>query len=130
MPINNYESVIIINASLEDEQIETTYQRVHDFITANGGEFQDVEKWGRKRLAYPIQKSKSGYYIVMRFTAPTDLISKLERTYRLDETITRFLTIVLEKEAVAHYDELRNKKETEAEVSTSEVAEKTEAAES
>jgi len=130
MPINNYESVIIINASLEDEQIETTYQRVHDFITANGGEFQDVEKWGRKRLAYPIQKSKSGYYIVMRFTAPTDLISKLERTYRLDETIARFLTIVLDKEAVAHYDELRNKQETEAEVPTSEVAEKTEAAES
>ncbi|GJQ64294.1 MAG: 30S ribosomal protein S6 [Melioribacteraceae bacterium] len=130
MPINNYESVIVINASLEDEQIDSTYQRVHEFITANGGEFQDVEKWGRKRLAYPIQKSKSGYYFVMRFTAPSDMISKLERTYRLDETIVRFLTVQLDKEAVAHYEVLRNKKEEEAEKSENEVAEKTESAES
>lgn len=130
MPINNYESVIIVNASLEDEQIETTYQRVHEFITSNGGEFQDVEKWGRKRLAYPIQKSKSGYYIVMRFAAPTEMISKLERTYRLDETIVRFLTVQLDKEAVAHYETLRNKKEEEPEKSESEVTESTEQAES
>lgn len=125
MPINHYESVIIVNASLEDEQIDATFQRVQEFVTANGGEFQDIEKWGRKRLAYPIQKSKSGYYIVIRFTAPGDIVAKLERTYRLDETIVRYLTVVLDKEAVMHYDELRKKEKDEKEAAAE--VEKTEA---
>ncbi|MBS3945770.1 MAG: 30S ribosomal protein S6 [Melioribacter sp.] len=100
MRTRNYESVVLINATLEDEQIETTVSRILEVISTNGGELIEADKWGRKRLAYPINKSKSGYYLVIRFKASTQLISTLERNYRLDENIIRYLTISLDKEAL------------------------------
>ncbi len=95
-----YESVIIINAALEDDQVEATISRMQETITTHGGELIEVDKWGRKRLAYPIKKAKSGYYVVLRFSATTDLVATLERNYRLDENIIRYLTIQLDKFAL------------------------------
>lgn len=100
MRSRTYESVVIINAALEDEQIEATIARILESVTSHGGELLEVDKWGRKRLAYPIQKSKSGYYLVIRFNASTELIATLERNYRLDENIIRYLTISLDKFAL------------------------------
>jgi len=100
MRTSTYESVAIINATLEDEQIEVTISRILETIKSHGGELIEVYRWGRKRLAYPIQKSKSGYYLVLRFNAPTELIAVLERNYRLDETIIRYLTVTLDKFAI------------------------------
>ncbi|HOI30640.1 MAG TPA: 30S ribosomal protein S6 [Melioribacteraceae bacterium] len=100
MRARNYESVVLINAALEDDQIESTISRILEVITTNGGEIIEADKWGRKRLAYPIKKAKSGYYLVLRFKAPTELISILERNYRLDENIIRYITIALDKNAL------------------------------
>lgn len=106
---NHYESVVIINAALEDEQIEQTVTNVLETVTSNGGEITDTEKWGRRRLAYPINKSKSGFYLVIRFTAPTELVAKLERVYRLDETIVRYLTVALDSKALEHIAKMKEK---------------------
>lgn len=95
-----YESAILINAALEDNQIENVINRVKEFITTNGGQIRDFENWGRKRLAYPVEKSKIGYYAIFRFDAPGSIVSKLERFYNLDEHILRYLTINLSKEAL------------------------------
>ncbi len=95
-----YESAVLINAVLEDTQIESLINRIKEFITNNGGQITDFENWGRKRLAYPIQKSKIGYYVILRFTAPTNIIAKIERFYNLDENILRYLTIKLNKHAL------------------------------
>lgn len=95
-----YESAVLINAVLEDTQIESLINRIKEFITNNGGQITDFENWGRKRLAYPIQKSKIGYYVILRFTAPTNIIAKIERFYNLDENILRYLTIKLSKHAL------------------------------
>lgn len=100
MRTRSYESVVILNAALEDEQIEATISRLQEFITTHGGEIFDIDKWGRKRLAYPIQKAKSGYYVIFRFNAPTNLISILERNFRLDENVIRYLTVTLDKFAL------------------------------
>ena len=112
---NHYESVVIINAALEDDQIENTISNVKESITSNGGEIIDIENWGRKRLAYPIQKSKSGYYVILRFLAPVSLISTLERMYRLDETIIRYLTISLDKRALDYIQKQKENADTEPE---------------
>lgn len=90
-----YESAVLINAALDDQQIESILSRIKDVITNNGGEIRELENWGRKRLAYPVEKSKIGYYAIYRFDAPSDLISKLERAYSLDEQILRFVTLKL-----------------------------------
>jgi small subunit ribosomal protein S6 len=100
MKLNVYESAIILNATLEDSQIETLINRIKEFVTNNGGQITDFENWGRKRLAYPIEKNKIGYYAIFRFTAPANLLAKLERFYNLDENVIRYLTIKLNKQAL------------------------------
>jgi len=95
-----YESAVLINAALDDQQIESILSRIKDVITNNGGEIRELENWGRKRLAYPVEKSKIGYYAIYRFDAPSDLISKLERAYSLDEQILRFVTLKLSTDAL------------------------------
>lgn len=95
-----YESAILINAALDDQQIDSIITRVKDLITNNGGEIRELENWGRKRLAYPVEKSKIGYYAIFRFDALGDIIAKLERAYALDEQILRFVTLKLSKDAL------------------------------
>ena len=117
MTKRHYESVVILNAALEDEQVESTLTRIQEVLKTNGAEISEIEKWGRKRLAYPIQKSKSGYYAIFRFEAATETIAELERIYRLDETIVRYLTITLGKKDLEHIAKMKEKaaqKETEA----------------
>jgi small subunit ribosomal protein S6 len=120
MATNNYESVVIINAALEDPQIEQTVSSVKENIKSNGGEITDFEDWGRKRLAYSIDNSKSGYYLVARFTAPTSSIKEFERTLKLDENIIRYLTISLNKKDLIHIEEQKKRKLEEETVSESE----------
>jgi len=95
-----YESAVLINASLDDPQIEDVISKIKETITANGGEIREIENWGRKRLAYTINKSKIGYYAIFRFDAPTTIISRLERFYTLDDHILRFINIKLDAVAL------------------------------
>jgi len=96
-----YETTFIVNASLDDHQIDTVIDKVKDLITKNGGEIREFVKWGRKRFAYPIKKKNNGFYVVIEFSAPGDVIAKLERHYFLDESILRYLSLVLDKRALA-----------------------------
>ena len=108
MKTNIYESAVLINAALEDDQIDSVISRVKETIINNGGEIRDIENWGRKRLAYMVKKSKIGYYVFFRFNAPSSIVSKLERTYVLDEHILRFLTVKLDNDAIESIE--KNKK--------------------
>lgn len=114
MKRKNYESLVIINAAIEEDQIEAAINRIKETITINGGEILELEKWGRKRLAYPIDKAKSGYYALFRFNASVDLISKLERVYQLDEYIIRYLTIALDKFAMEYIEKGKSSKLAES----------------
>lgn len=109
MRTNEYESAVLFTASLEDQQIETGIDGYRAMIEANGGTNVDIDKWGRRRLAYPIGKNKIGYYAIFRFSAPASFIAKLERQYRIDESIIRFLTLQLDEKAVAFLNEQKAK---------------------
>lgn len=100
MKNNVYESAVLINAALDDEQIEAMIAHIRETIINNGGEIREEENWGRKRLAYMVKKSKVGYYVIFRFDAPSNIVTKLERFYSLDEYILRFLTLRLDKDAI------------------------------
>jgi small subunit ribosomal protein S6 len=100
-----YETTFILNATLDDAQIDQIVDKFKDFVTKQSGEFKLLEKWGRKRLTYPIQKKNNGFYVVSEFTAPSDMIAKLERYYALDENIMRFLTIQLSEKALKARDQ-------------------------
>ena len=107
MKNNVYESAVLINAALDDEQIDGIIARIKETIVNNGGEIREIENWGRKRLAYTLKKSKIGYYAIFRFDAPSSIVSKLERFYTLDEYILRFLTINLDNDALQQIEKNR-----------------------
>ena len=96
MKNQTYESAVLINATLDDPQIEGLISKIKETIINLGGEIKEIENWGRKRLAYTINKSKIGYYVILRFNAPTSIIAKLERFYTLDDHVLRFLNIKLD----------------------------------
>jgi small subunit ribosomal protein S6 len=95
-----YETTFIINASLEDPQIDAIIDKVQDFIIKNNGEVKEMFKWGRKRFAFPIQKKNNGFYVVCEFDSSGDIISKLERFFTLEENILRSLVIKLDKKGI------------------------------
>jgi small subunit ribosomal protein S6 len=96
-----YETTFIVNASLDDTQVDSVIGRVQDVIVKNGGTANALNKWGRKRLAYSINKKTNGFYVNIEFTAPAPLLASLERAFQLDEMILRFLTIQLDQKALA-----------------------------
>jgi small subunit ribosomal protein S6 len=95
-----YETTFIVNASLDDTQVENVIGRVQDVITKNGGTISMLNKWGRKRLAYPINKKTNGFYVNVEFDAPGSLVAPLERAFQLDEMILRHLVIRLSANAL------------------------------
>ncbi len=97
----NYEVTFIVNAALDDPQIDTAIEKVKEFIVKNGGEIVELTKWGRKRFAYPIKKKNNGFYVVIVFKSVGDLVAKLERAFQLDENFLRYLVIYLDKKATA-----------------------------
>ncbi len=100
-----YESAVLINASLEDDQIGNIINHIKETITSNGGEIIEIEEWGRKRLAYMVRKSKIGYYIIFQYNSSPDFVLKLERFFQLDESVLRYLTIKLSKDALKQFEQ-------------------------
>lgn len=95
-----YETTFIVNASLDDPQVDAVIGRVQEIVSKNAGAVTAVNKWGRKRLAYPINKKTNGFYVNMEFEAPGPVLSHLERAFQLDEMVLRYLTIVLDRRAL------------------------------
>lgn len=108
MSNNIYESAVLINAVLDDEQIQSQVSKIKDAITSNNGVIKEIEEWGRKRLAYPINKSKIGYYIFYRYEAQNTTIAKLERMFNLDEQILRYLTLKLDNNALEYLEQKKS----------------------
>ncbi len=90
--MNKYESVIIINPSLEEQGIKDVITKFTDLINGNG-KVENVEEIGRKKLAYEIKKHSEGYYAVYTFEANPEFITELERIYRITDDIMKFITI-------------------------------------
>ncbi len=95
-----YESTFIVNAGLEDTQIDSVIARVQELITSSGGEVAALNKWGRKRLAYTISKKNNGFYVNIEFKSPPLIVTQLERLYQLEENIIRHLTVQVDEKAL------------------------------
>ena len=93
-----YETTFIVNASLDDPQIDAAIEKVRDLIVKTGGEIIEIVKWGRKRFTYTIRKRNNGFYVVVAFKSPGETIARLERHFQLDENILRFLVVALDKQ--------------------------------
>lgn len=92
-----YETTFIANAALEDQDIDAVIAKVSNYIENHGGDIQEINKWGRRRLAYPINKKYNGFYVHIVFEALSNTIPILERFLVLEDTILRHLTLELPK---------------------------------
>jgi len=110
--MNQYETVFILNPVLSDTQVEETAKKFQDFLTSRGASMVAKENWGLKKLAYPIQNKKSGFYHLFEFTAPAEVITEFEQEFRRDERVMRYLTVKLDKHAVAWAEKRRQKLKT------------------
>jgi len=90
--MNKYESVIIINPNLEAEAIKALIEKISNLIN-NNGTVASVEEVGKKKLAYEIKKNKEGYYIIIKFEAKPELITELERVYRIADEVIKFIVV-------------------------------------
>ena len=90
--MNKYESVIIINPSVDEESMEALINKYTDLIN-NEGKVESVNELGKRRLAYEIMKNREGFYTVFNFEAKPELIAELERNYRIDDSVMKFITI-------------------------------------
>lgn len=107
--MKQYETVFILNPVLSDDQIRETVDKYTSSIKAAGGSIINVERWGLRKLAYPIDKKKSGFYNLVEFTAPSALIATLEVDMKRDERVLRFLTVALDQHGVEYASKRREK---------------------
>ncbi|MBQ1935357.1 MAG: 30S ribosomal protein S6 [Clostridia bacterium] len=90
--VNKYETIFIVDAALAEDQIAALVEKFRSMI-ANAGEIEVVEEWGKRRLAYPINDKNEGYYVLVRFSAPTEFPKELARVYGITDGIMRTLII-------------------------------------
>ena len=107
--MNQYETVFILTPVLSDVQAKETVAKFKNLLTDGGAEILNEEAWGLKKLAYHIQKKTSGFYYLVEFKAEPALIDKLEVAFRRDEKVIRFMTVKLDKYAVAYAEKRRAK---------------------
>ncbi|MCH5156680.1 MAG: 30S ribosomal protein S6 [Clostridiales bacterium] len=91
--MNTYELLYILNNELADEAKEAVIEKLNAVVTANGGTVDSVDKWGTRRLAYPINYKNEGYYVLVNFTAPATLPDELERVMRITDAVVRFMIV-------------------------------------
>jgi small subunit ribosomal protein S6 len=94
---------------LSDDQMKEAVKKYQDLLKNQGAEIIHEENWGLKKLAYPIQKKASGFYYLMEFKAEGNVVDALETAYRRDERMLRFLTVKLDKFAIAYSEKRKNK---------------------
>jgi small subunit ribosomal protein S6 len=106
---SRYEAVFIMTPVLSDEQTKETVNKFVSIIKDAGASIVHEEHWGLRKLAYPIQKKTTGFYHLIEFEGEGAIINNLEIQFKRDERIIRFLTVKLDKHAVAYNDKKKNK---------------------
>ncbi len=99
-----YELTYILTSVLADAQIAEVVKQVNEMIEGAGGTIIEVDEWGTRRLAYPVDKKRNGYYVNLYFEGPGTLIPRIERALTIDDNVLRSLILAMDKSMVAHYE--------------------------
>ncbi len=91
--MRNYENLVIVKPTLTAEEIQASIKAIEEIITSNGGEIAATSPMGMRKLAYPIEKNERGYYHVIYSSIAPSAISEIERRFRINEDLLRFVTI-------------------------------------
>jgi len=100
--MNIYENIVILNASLPDEEVETAISKIKEIITGNGGEIVKVDIWGRRKLAYEIKRQNKGLYVLFMYKTSPLTIKKLEEFFKVFDAVIKYMVIKLGAKQVKH----------------------------
>ncbi|MDK2807164.1 MAG: small subunit ribosomal protein [Thermoanaerobacterium sp.] len=95
--MRSYETIFIISPDVNDEARPALIEKFKNLITEKGGEITNVDEWGRRKLAYEIDKKSEGYYVLMNFNSDVDVPHELERVYKITDGILRYLIVKVNK---------------------------------
>jgi len=95
--MRHYETTYILRPNLGEEKFTEIIERTNAIVEGDNGSVIDIDRWGMKKLAYEIKKETQGYYICMNYAAPGSTIQEMERIFRIDDNVLRYLTIKLDK---------------------------------
>jgi len=99
--MRRYETIFIASPVLTDEQADELVRNFEGIIAEQGGELLRTDKWGRKKLAYEVQKFSEGYYTLFEMNAGPSLIAELERRFRNNDAVIKFLSVRMDEQAKA-----------------------------
>jgi len=109
--VNQYETVFIATPVLSEVQMKEAVEKYRAYLQEHGAEIVHEESWGLRKLAYPIQKKSTGFYHLFEYKVEGDAIKNIELQYRRDERVLRFLTMKMDKHAVAYAEKKRKRTE-------------------
>ncbi len=109
--LKQYETVFIMTPVLSEEQMKEAVSKFQDYLKKNGAEIVYENHWGLRKMTYPIQKKSTGFYHLIEFRAEPQLVKSLELEMKRDERVIRFLTVALDKHAVAYNEKRRRESE-------------------
>jgi small subunit ribosomal protein S6 len=93
MILKDYETLLILKPDLAEDDVTAVAKAITDHVAGNGGVPIEEDRWGKRRLAYPIKKQKYGYYLLIRYSAAAGDIEELERSFRFSDNVLKFLTV-------------------------------------
>ncbi len=105
--MNIYENIVILDASLSDEEINNSISKIKDVILNAGGEVLKAESWGRRKLSYEIKKHNKGVYALFVYKTPPPVIRKLEDFYKVFDPVIKYMVIKLGRKQVKHFEKVR-----------------------
>ncbi len=109
--VRQYETVFIMTPVLSEEQMKEAVSKFQTYLKDKGAEIVFEDQWGLRKLAYPIQKKSTGFYHLIEFKAEPELVAQMELEMKRDERIIRFLTVSLDKYAIAYNEKKRREKD-------------------
>lgn len=99
--VNIYENAVILNPSLNEEEVKSAIDKISDLIKNSGGRVLKIDSWGKRKLAYELNKQKMGFYVFFLFEAPSSLIKKIEDYFKVFDPVIKFMVIKLDKTQIA-----------------------------
>ena len=122
--MKKYELLFLIDSSIENEKIDEVVAKISDVIKNNGGNVTELNNWGKKKTAYEVNKKWEGFYSLINFEAPAELIKELERVLRIDERVMKFLVIKVDEKKIAQAEFFAQKRKEREAAKTAELAPK------
>jgi small subunit ribosomal protein S6 len=114
--MRRYETIVIVDPDLGEEQRGVVFDKIRELIPQKGGLLVEFDEWGGRKLAYEIRKKQRGYYVRIDYCGGGDLVSEMERQFRIDDRVMKYMTILLDTEAdMERIQEAMTQAEQEAE---------------